>query len=231
MFFFFRMSTSINKEWMHKKDRVWPIYTKGVEDFLEFAFINIDSGLTTLPCPCVKCRNRNRHTPLEVRKHLVKHGIDSLYSIWVFHGEKPYMNSIDHAPVEDVHKEENIEFGGLGMDNLVDASYGMHREANVHDDSGQAGVSKEPYIGNEKYNDYKRLSTEKLYPSCEGPETTLSAIVELHNIKKQFGWSGNSVITLLEVLKRWLPKGNTLPDKYPHMKSMMKDLGMKANFI
>ena len=68
-------------------------------------------------------------------------------------------------------------------------------------------------------------------PSCEGTETTLSTIVELHNIKKQFGWSGNSVTALLSILKRWLPKENTLPEKYPQMKSMMKDLGMKANFI
>lgn len=37
--------------------------------------------------------------------------------------------------------------------------------------------------------------------------------------------------SLLTVLKRWLPKGNTLPDKYPQMKSMIKDLGMKTNFI
>ena len=55
--------------------------------------------------------------------------------------------------------------------------------------------------------------------------------MELHNIKKQFGWSGNSVTALLSILKRWLPKDNTLPEKYPHMKRMMKDLGMKANFI
>jgi hypothetical protein len=70
-----------------------------------------------------------------------------------------------------------------------------------------------------------------LYPSCEGPETTLSAIVELHNVKKRFGWSGNSVTFLLSILKRWLPKENTLPETYPVMKQMLKDLGMKAESI
>ena len=36
---------------------------------------------------------------------------------------------------------------------------------------------------------------------------------------------------LLSMLRRWLPKGNTLPVKYPVMKQMLKDLGMKANCI
>ena len=112
------MARPINKEWMDENDRVSPIYTKGVEDFLEFANTNNDRQLTTLPCPCAKCRNRTRYNPVEVRNHLVRHGIDRTYSIWFLHGEKPYMNSIECLPEVDVHgeniEEENIEDGGLG---------------------------------------------------------------------------------------------------------------------
>lgn len=45
---------------MNEKDRLGPIYTKGIKDFLEFAIENRAVGLTTLPCPCVKCRNKLR---------------------------------------------------------------------------------------------------------------------------------------------------------------------------
>ena len=113
------------------------------------------------------------------------------------------------------------------MENLVDTHYRMNQDV----ESNHTRPFEEPNTGNDKYNEYKRLASEKLYPSCEGPETTLSAIVELHNLNKQFGWWGNSVTALLSILKRWLPRENTLPEKYPYMKSMMKDLGMKAKFI
>ena len=106
----------------------------------------------------------------------------------------------------------------------------MYDDVTVNDQDGDTGTHEQP-IFTKKYDEYMRLASEKLYPTCEGPETTLSAIVELHNLKKQYGWSGNSVTDLLIVLKKWLPKGNTLPDKYPRMKNMIKDLGMKATFI
>ncbi|XP_026392065.1 uncharacterized protein LOC113287504 [Papaver somniferum] len=50
-------------------------------------------------------------------------------------------------------------------------------------------------------------------------------------MKKMFGWSRNSVTYLLGRLKNWFPKGNTFPAKYPTMKSMLIDLGMKAESI
>ena len=141
---------------MYETSRVGPEYTKGVEDFLEFANRNNVLGLTTLSCPCAKCRNKTRYKPLEIKKHLVRYGIDLSYSVQALHGENPYKNSIDHPPVEvSTHgeniQEENIEVGGLGMENLVNASYGMHEQSHVNDDSGQVGVSKEPHVNNEKY--------------------------------------------------------------------------------
>jgi len=39
------MSRLINKEWINEKDKVGPIYTKGVRDFIEFASTNIPMDL------------------------------------------------------------------------------------------------------------------------------------------------------------------------------------------
>lgn len=82
-----------------------------------------------------------------------------------------------------------------------------------------------------KYNKYKRIACEKLYPGCEDGHTTLYVIIELHNLKKEFNWLGNSVTELLKRLTQWIPKGKTLPNKYPAMKQMLRDLGMKVKYI
>ena len=51
-----------------KNDRGDLVYTKLVEEFIEFANANNGRHLTTFPCPCMKCRNRRRHKPLDVKK-------------------------------------------------------------------------------------------------------------------------------------------------------------------
>ncbi|EYU40091.1 hypothetical protein MIMGU_mgv1a026817mg, partial [Erythranthe guttata] len=116
------MSRLINKEWMNESDRGGHVYTKGVEDFLEFADRTNVTELATIPCPCVKCRNRMRHTPINVRKHLVRNGIDKSYTLWALHGEKPFVNSFIDPIAEDAHqeniREEQILVRELEMRNL-----------------------------------------------------------------------------------------------------------------
>ncbi|KAM7465230.1 hypothetical protein LguiB_012792 [Lonicera macranthoides] len=181
-----------------------------------------------------KCRNKLRFPAKEVRNHLFINGINKTYTTWLLHGERPLSTqhlSVEHVEIDGTLCEEDIGNVGAEMGNLVDACYGVQDKYNLNGEVSETGASEERDAPNAKYNEFKRLAMEKLYPSCEGPDTTLSAIVELHNLKKQFGWSGNSVTALLSILKRWLPKGNNLPDKYPRMQIMMKYLGMKATFI
>ncbi|XP_012834191.1 PREDICTED: uncharacterized protein LOC105955039 [Erythranthe guttata] len=168
------MSRLINKEWMNESDRGGHVYTKGVEDFLEFADRTNVTELATIPCPCVKCRNRMRHTPINVRKHLVRNGIDKSYTLWALHGEKPFVNSFIDPIAEDAHqeniREEQILVRELEMRNLVDNIHGLHGEYEETGGVGQEKVSEEQHFSSEKYNEYKRLSSEKLYSSCEGSE-------------------------------------------------------------
>ncbi|XP_026428672.1 uncharacterized protein LOC113324575 [Papaver somniferum] len=56
-------------------------------------------------------------------------------------------------------------------------------------------------------------------------------MVELHNVKKTYKILGNCVNSLLDLLGEWLPKPNKLPKNYDAMRSMLKDLGMKAKAI
>ncbi|KAF9589464.1 hypothetical protein IFM89_024027 [Coptis chinensis] len=184
----------------------------------------------------------------EVGYHLISKGIEKSYRVWTLHSED-LSNAGVHPPLvanirEKTSVDDGFEMGdieeetigdvGIGMGNFVDSSFGLHGDVVTGD--GSLGIEfDEPYVPEpdlgKRYYDYKKKSTEKLYPTCEGPETTLSALVELHNVKKEFGWSGTGMTVLLSLLRQWLPKGNTLPKKYPVMKEMLKDLGMKATCI
>lgn len=219
-----RMSEQIQKDWMDERNRSSTLYEDGVRHFVLFAQTKL--GGSACPCPCKICRNRFRLTYEVVEDHLIANGIDLSYRVWVLHGERRSKTLMEHPVVGNMNKE-NTEEEGLGIGDFVDAYMGCH--------GTEIGDIEPPFVPEadlgKRYLDYKKKAKEKLYPSCEGPETTLSAVVELHNLKKQFGWSGNSVTALLSMLRRWLPKGNTLPVKYPVMKQMLKDLGMKANCI
>ncbi|KAF9609464.1 hypothetical protein IFM89_016463 [Coptis chinensis] len=93
--------------------------------------------------------------------------------------------------VVDIVEDENIENRGLGLENLVDACYGVHEgvRGDVYGgDTDQTSDFEQPFVPEpdlgKKYAEYKSKAEEKLYPSCEGPVTTLSAVVELHDLKK-----------------------------------------------
>ncbi|KAF9611898.1 hypothetical protein IFM89_036681 [Coptis chinensis] len=137
------MSQPIPKDWMNEIDRFGIVYKQGVSDFIQFAS-DKDPTSTTCPCPCNKCRNRKRFPFDIVRKHLILHGIESTYRVWVLHGENPYK---DRMVDQDV--EENDKAEGLRMGNLVDVAYGMHEglagDLNGGDES-EGGDLEPPYV-------------------------------------------------------------------------------------
>ncbi|KAF9590877.1 hypothetical protein IFM89_039376 [Coptis chinensis] len=195
----------------------------GVEVFLKFAKWKL--GGKKCPCPCKKCRNRYWLTYKDVEHHLVSNGIEKSYCVWTLHGEDlsnivvhpPMVANIGEITIGDVAiemegtEEETIGEVGIGMGNFVDSSFRLHER--VVGDGSLGPEFDEPYVPEpdlgKRYYEYKKKATEKLYPACEGPETTLSALVELHNVNKQFGWSGTGMIVLLSLLRRWLPKDQT----------------------
>ncbi|KAF9590466.1 hypothetical protein IFM89_035343 [Coptis chinensis] len=167
---------------------------------------NFELGGKKCPCPCKKCRNRYWLTYKEVGYHLISKGIEKSYRVWTLHGED-LSNAAIHPPLvanigEKTSVDDGFEMGdteeetigdvGIGMRNFVDSAFRLHGDAVTGD--GSLGIEfDEPYVPKpdlgKRYYDYKKKATEKLYPTCEGPETTLSALVELHNVKKEFGWS------------------------------------------
>ncbi|KAF9611319.1 hypothetical protein IFM89_030108 [Coptis chinensis] len=222
------MSEPIDKEWMSENERGGVVYSLGVEVFLKFAEWKL--GGKKCPCPCKKCRNRYWLTYKEVGYHLISKGIEKSYRVWTLHGEGLSSAAV-HPPLvanigEKTSGDDGFEMGdteeetigdvGIGMGNFVDSSFGLHGDAVTGD--GSLGIEfDEPYVPEpdlgKRYYDYKKKATKKLYPTCEGPKTTPSALVELHNVKKEFGWSGTGMTVLLSLLRKegldlgWFPRG------------------------
>ncbi|KAF9609247.1 hypothetical protein IFM89_014441 [Coptis chinensis] len=149
-----------------------------------------------------------------------------------FVGSKSFVQiRADMYPVVDIVEDENIEDRGLGLENLVDACYGVHEgvRGDVYGgDTDQISDFEQPFVPepdlDKKYVEYKSKAEEKLYLSCEGPVTTLSAVVELHELKKQYDLIEprlNQAITILEDLLK--PVDESL-DHYK--KQQLRELAM-----
>ena len=76
----------LNKSWMQITDRTTPLYDKGVQEFLDFAFNSFEKG-KLLRCPCRKCRNDLFCGRKVMYEHLIINWIKRDYVIWEHHGE------------------------------------------------------------------------------------------------------------------------------------------------
>ncbi|KAF9623323.1 hypothetical protein IFM89_000812 [Coptis chinensis] len=103
-----RMSQPIPKDWMNEIDKFGIVYKQGVSDFIQFAS-DKDPTSTTCPCPCNKCRNRKRFPFDIVRKHLILHGIESTYRVWVLHGLVGDLNGGDESEGGDLEPPYVLE--------------------------------------------------------------------------------------------------------------------------
>ncbi|XP_026410286.1 uncharacterized protein LOC113305467 [Papaver somniferum] len=222
------MSNFVDKSWMRITDIYSPEYREGVRKFIDFAMKN-GTCAKTCAFPCRKCENRHPLGFSIVRTHLYEHGVDKTYTTWSLHGERKDGSSTSRSKGKVVVEETpDKQSDCLNLNDFIDLSFGIH-----HDHDGtHIGESPLEYPDLEKcYNRYKPLATEKLYPSCEDNLTILSAMVELHNMKKTYKILGNCVNSLLDLLIEWLPKPNKFPKNYDAMRSMLKDLRMKAKAI
>ncbi|KAM7474177.1 hypothetical protein LguiB_021420 [Lonicera macranthoides] len=172
-----------NKEWMNERNRISEVYRQGVEDFIKFAVANDVEKLSTIICPCVKCRNKLRFPIVEVQNHLIINGINRTYTKWLLHGEMSSSTpiaqhpSIDHVELEGNIGEEDIGDIGVEMGNLVDACYGVQDEANVDGEVGQTGAFEERDVPNAKQmKEFKDIPSNKRY--IEGSITESYIVAE-----------------------------------------------------
>ena len=233
------MSNSSSREWIKSPYRNTEEYKQGVRDFISFVKNHSSPDVEICTCPCIKCKNSKKLSLESVEKHLIIHGMIKTYNRWFFHGEMNKNNTgVNHTQniIPDSHIQDQIQTDHCvegALRNLIDDAFGVHNmpQTSREEDVQEINIDNSHSYHGEKHKKYTNKANEKLYSSCEDGLTTLGVIVEHHNLKKEFNWSGNSMTELLKRLKRWLPKENNLPDKYPTMKKILKDLGMEVKCI
>ncbi|XP_056858747.1 uncharacterized protein LOC108850550 [Raphanus sativus] len=204
----------VDKAWVHLS-RVDPAYERGASKFVEDVAA-ASGGNDMIVCPCIDCRNIDRHSATVVVDHLVTRGMEEAYkkrSDWYLHGD---LNS------------------GVADDGSVhqwnDEILGLYRAAECFDEVlAGSGDLTEMAEGDDKKEDEflaKLADAETpLYPSCAS-HSKLSAIVSLFRLKTQNGWSDKSFNDLLETLPDMLPEENVLHSSLYEVKKFLKTFDM-----
>ena len=76
-------------------------YLKGVDEFLDFAFVNVVRNGKIL-CPCVDCNNCVWKDREDVRANVVIQGFLKSYTNWIEHGETWLHDESTSYPCDDM---------------------------------------------------------------------------------------------------------------------------------
>ncbi|XP_048596310.1 uncharacterized protein LOC125578066 [Brassica napus] len=204
----------VDKTWVHLS-RVDPGYERGALKFVRDVASAL-GGIDMIVCPCIDCRNIDRHSGSVVVDHLVTRGMEEGYKMradWYLHGE---LNS-------------DIE-GASRASEWNDEIFGLYRAAECFDEElANTGDLSDKAEGDDKKEDEflaKLADAETpLYPSCVN-HIKLSAIVSLLRVKTQNGWSDKSFNDLLETLPEMLPEENVLHTSLYDVKKFLKSFDM-----
>ncbi|XP_048596428.1 uncharacterized protein LOC106359135 [Brassica napus] len=204
----------VDKTWVHLS-RVDPAYERGASKFVHDVASAL-GGIDMIVCPCIDCRNIDRHSGSVVVDHLVTRGMEEGYKMradWYLHGE---LNS-------------DIE-GASRASEWNDEIFGLYRAAECFDEElADTGDLSDKAEGDDKKEDEflaKLADAETpLYPSCVN-HSKLSAIVSLFRLKTQNGWSDKSFNDLLETLPEMLPEENVLHTSLYDVKKFLKSFDM-----
>ena len=195
--------------------RVDPGYERGAAKFVRDV-ASAMGGIDMIVCPCIDCRNIDRHSGSVVLDHLVTRGMEEgykMWSDWYLHGE---LNS-------EVEGESRVS-------DWKDEIFGLYRAAECFDEElADTGDISNTAEGDDKREDEflaKLADAETpLYPSCAS-HSKLCAIVSLFRLKTRNGWSDKSFNDLLETLPEMLPEENVLHTSLYDVKKFLKTFDM-----
>ncbi|XP_049388479.1 uncharacterized protein LOC125852840 [Solanum stenotomum] len=220
----------MDKTWMRCTDTSSDVYLKGVDNFLQFAFQNSEVE-GEIPCPCTQCNNVSNGSRDEVKEHLILFGIVKGYTRWLQHGEFAPKKKIINQDAEGKEQGEPSQKKRKERDDdMFEMIYDAAGPEIMDDSSGvkfQQGDASEP---TSKFFKLLEDASQQLYPGCD-TFSKLSLIVELFQIKCLHGLSDKATDSILKLIKRALPSGETLPESFYGAKKMIQNLGLRYEKI
>ncbi|XP_021761372.1 uncharacterized protein LOC110726213 [Chenopodium quinoa] len=217
---------NINKYWIdapHSSEE----YIKGVENFLDFAFLNSTTDTEEddepdILCPCMKCVNRFWFPREEVFNHLIANRFNKRYKVWNFHGEGITTGSSSRGD-ENQCDNQNI------LDNMDEMINDIFRDVIGGSSSEAEELRKGPDESAKKFYKLLRDAREQFYPGCKN-FSALSYTVRLYLLKCLNGWSNSSFDKFMKLQCDAFPFAK-LPTSFHHAKKMVKNLGLNYKRI
>ena len=200
---------SIDKSWIHLRNRLSDEYLAGVQAFIDIAknYTN-DEGLVR--CPCKKCNNGLWQRISVIEAHIIDIGFTPLYTNWFYHGEADLLMQ-RVVDVED-------DCSGNEMADVLEDVVGR-TEVNDEQNAGLDSSHRE------KYDDLFLEMEKELYPGCKSFHS-LNFLVKLMHLKVLNKWTNKSFDMLLKLLKEAFPEGCNLPDSHYAAKKKLAQLGL-----
>ncbi|CAA7048867.1 unnamed protein product [Microthlaspi erraticum] len=204
----------VEKDWVHLS-RADPAYERGALNFVQevaAAFGDVDMII----CPCIDCRNIDRHLGSVIVDHLVTRGMDEAYKMrsnWYLHGELK----------SGVQDERNPSQWNDEIFGLFQAAEFTDEEFATKSDLCEIAEGED----REEDEFLAKLANAgtPLYPCCVS-HSKLSVIVSLFRLKTQNGLSDKSFNDLLETLPEMLPEDNVLHTSLYEVKKFLKSFDM-----
>jgi hypothetical protein len=163
-----------------------------------------------------------------VENHLYQNGIDSSYNQWIFHGEDPFTTNnmhVEHTPnnasVEDLDEIDDL---------LNDIRRGTFSIPNMGDSSTTQGPTTNDYEHRTSFDPLCEDAHHELYPGCK-QFSKLSFIVNMIHIKTLCNMSNKAFNMMIDLMRRALPNGETLPRLYYEAKQFRQGLGFRYESI
>ncbi|KAG8382882.1 hypothetical protein BUALT_Bualt05G0125500 [Buddleja alternifolia] len=179
----------------------------------------------------------------DVEADLLEYGIIQNYVTWVLHGEELDESNDEGFDSDEEEDNDQLEFDEVNnndsrgdqndyadMQSMLEDCYAASTTNAWREEETMGNENAVPKWESDKFMRLLADADKKLYPGCEN-FTKLSFIVTLMHIKILSRWSNKSFSMLLQVLKKALPNGETLPSSYYEVKTMIKDLGLHCEKI
>ncbi|KAG8379093.1 hypothetical protein BUALT_Bualt07G0052300 [Buddleja alternifolia] len=206
----------MDRNWMMLEDRTRPEYENGVQEFLNFAYSSTEPG-KKIRCPCKKCNNVYLQNRDDVEADLLEYGIIQNYVTWVLHGEELDESNDEGFDSDEEEDNDQLEFDEVSnndsqgdqndyadMQSMLEDCYAASTTNAWREEEAMGNENAVPKWESDKFMRLLADADKKLYPDG----TT------------------NHFPCLLQVLKKALPNGETLPSSYYEVKTMIKDLGL-----
>ncbi|XP_025662015.1 uncharacterized protein [Arachis hypogaea] len=217
----------MDKTWILKpRDSIE--YKRGLNKFLDFAFVNASSD-NMIKCPCPQCGFQFMQTREDAYDHLLIKPFPPGYTLWLRHGEKPADERSTCTPIlEKVTTDENPYL------QMVQEAFNFTMppggEETTTGDPVEDDDLELPYLYDgrsheaQNFHDLLADGAEELYLGCS-KYSKLSFLVKLYHIKCMCGVSDKTMSMILDLLRDAFEQAK-LPSTFYEAKKTIRKLGL-----